>query len=89
MNKIEDLRRQKAEIAMGIFNKKKQSGPEAAIADADLLILISAAIAAYESGIGAPANLVVRKISRIAGSVPAWGVEGNRYTRKDGKNEKI
>jgi hypothetical protein len=51
----------------------------------ELAAVISAAVAAYESGgtgfpyIGVgPSGLYVRKLNRNAGYAPAWGVMGNR-----------
>lgn len=45
-------------------------------ADANLIAVITAAIAAYESGKGGPGNLVVRKISRVSGETTAWSDAG-------------
>lgn len=45
-------------------------------ADADLIAVITAAIAAYEGGKGGSGNLVVRKISRVSGEATAWSNAG-------------
>lgn len=70
---------------MGLFSKKKPETPAVqpseevqAAADAELIAVISAAIAAYESDTGVTTDLIIRKIDRTAGVVPAWGVAGNR-----------
>lgn len=66
---------------MGLFSRKKnvEPAPEvAATTDAELIAVISAAIAAYEGEAGASTNLIIRKINRAAGVIPAWGVAGNR-----------
>lgn len=70
---------------MGLFSKKKPEAPVVepaeevnAKADAELIAVISAAIAAYEGEAGATTNLIIRKIDRTAGVIPAWGVAGNR-----------
>lgn len=71
---------------MGLFSKKKpveparvEPSPEVAQTnDMELIAVLSAAIAAYEGEAGATTNLVIRKINRTAGSIPAWGVAGNR-----------
>lgn len=73
---------------MGLFSKKKPETPvapevqETAVSEAEtdeeLIAVISAAIAAYESGSGASTDLIIRKINRAAGIIPAWGVAGNR-----------
>lgn len=70
---------------MGLFSKKKPDAPAVepaagvqATVDAELIAVISAAIAAYEGEAGATSNLIIRKIDRTAGVIPAWGVAGNR-----------
>lgn len=72
---------------MGLFSKKKNADPApkptvapevTSTTDAELIAVISAAIAAYEGESGATTNLIIRKIDRTAGVVPAWGVAGNR-----------
>ncbi len=71
---------------MGLFKKKdpveparvEPSADVQAAADAELIAVISAAIAAYEGEMGATSNLIIRKINRTAGVIPAWGVAGNR-----------
>lgn len=45
-------------------------------ADADLIAVITAVIAAYEGGKGGSGNLVVRKISRVSGEATAWSNAG-------------
>ncbi|MEG0392918.1 MAG: hypothetical protein RR626_09180, partial [Anaerovoracaceae bacterium] len=45
-------------------------------ADEALIAVITAAIAAYEAGRGVTADLVVKKISRIAGPSVAWSAAG-------------
>jgi alkylhydroperoxidase/carboxymuconolactone decarboxylase family protein YurZ len=45
--------------------------------DDELIAVIGAAIAAYEND-EVRSSLIVRKINRAAGIVPAWGVAGNR-----------
>lgn len=66
---------------MGLFSKKKnvEPAPEVkATIDAEIIAVISAAIAAIEGESGATTNLIIRKIDRSAGVIPAWGVAGNR-----------
>lgn len=45
-------------------------------ADEQLIAVITAAIAAYGSTNGVTSNLIVRKINRVRGQVPAWGNAG-------------
>jgi len=71
---------------MGLFSKKKPAAPEIEITepveivetDNEIIAVISAAVAAYRSGTGATTNLIIRKINRTSGVIPAWGVSGNR-----------
>lgn len=71
---------------MGLFKKKNPAPPDPSetaaeiktAADNDLIAVISAAIAAYESENGVSTNLIIKKINRTAGVIPAWGVAGNR-----------
>ncbi len=72
---------------MGLFRKKEGPAVSAAaevavdanvLSDADLIAVITAAVAAYESENSASTNLIIRKIDRTAGVIPAWGVAGNR-----------
>jgi hypothetical protein len=41
------------------------------------IAVIAAALAAYEGG-GAQSDLRIQKLNRRAGTIPAWGVTGNR-----------
>lgn len=64
---------------LGMFTKKAAGDKkterayeaEAVAAPGELIAVITAAIAAYESGQG-HGNLTVRKINRISGPAPAW-----------------
>jgi hypothetical protein len=53
------------------------SAAVAAASSDEHIAVIAAALAAYEDG-GAQTDLVIRKIDRAAGTIPAWGVMGNR-----------
>jgi hypothetical protein len=77
---------------MGLFKKKnsldqtpvaEQTVAESAVAAAEglysaIIAVITAAISAYEGESVATSDLIIRKINRTAGVIPAWGVAGNR-----------
>ncbi|MDR0357653.1 MAG: hypothetical protein LBH63_04725 [Clostridiales Family XIII bacterium] len=78
---------------MGLFGRKKKKAVDSAGVSDELLavigaavsasndsahiVAIAAAVAAYESD-SVRSDLLIRKIDRTAGCVPAWGVAGNR-----------
>ena len=75
---------------MGLFKKKDSADPKMTgkktgagsgtsvpgKEQAELIAVISAAIAAYECDDKTMSGLVVRKLNRIAGAIPAWGAAG-------------
>ena len=65
---------------MGLFSKKKKEEPapvevKEEQTDSELIAVIAAAIAAYESEQFAQ-TLNIKKINRTAGSRPVWGATG-------------
>ena len=63
-------------------------GTEAATDDAELMAVISAAIAAYEATSARPVDtggLVVKRIQRISGKAPTWAAAGVRKTIENRK----
>ena len=72
---------------MGLFSRKKKQETEKISSaqqnkspeqDEHLIAVIAAAIAAYEGESYATTNLIIKKIDRTAGTIPAWGTAGNR-----------
>jgi hypothetical protein len=53
------------------------SAAVAAASSDEHIAVIAAALAAYEDG-GAQTDLRISRIDRAAGTIPAWGVMGNR-----------